>query len=97
MSMQSLNHLVARSIIDPEIVSIFSEGNISEILSDLEFSSNMRGKLSEIDAASWADFAVQAYRLVKTEEEEEQNNIVLPSPLEGLTHNTNWTDHEQVA
>ncbi len=57
----------------------------------------MKGKLSEIDAVSWADFAVQAYRLVKTEEDEKQNNIVLPSPLEGLAHNTNWTDHEQVA
>jgi hypothetical protein len=97
MSMQSLNHLVARSIIDPEIVSIFKEGKIGKILSDLEFSSMIRGKLTEIDAGSWADFAVQAYRLVKTEEEEEHKKIVLPSPLEGLTHNTNWTDHEQVA
>ncbi len=97
MSMQSLNHLVARSIIDPEIVSIFKEGRLGEVLNELDFSSNIRGQLTKIEAGNWTDFAVQAYRLVKTQEEEQQNNVVLPSPLEGLNRSKNWTDNEQVA
>ncbi len=58
MSMQALNHLVARSIVDPSVVSAFGAGDLDPILCDLGFSGELRTSLSGLQASSWAEFAV---------------------------------------
>lgn len=83
MSMQALNRLVARSIVDPSVLQAFGAGHIGQVLGELDFTPEMRLTLSSIEAVSWTDFAVQAYRTVKAAEKPVVR-IELPSPLEGL-------------
>jgi hypothetical protein len=96
MSMQALNQLVARSIIDPSIVQNFTEGTISGVLNELDFTHELREKLSQLSADTWAEFAVLAYRVVKSAEKV-PTAIVLPSPAEGLVVDKGQVDKEQVA
>ena len=67
MSMQSLNQLVARSIIDPGVVHAFAAGNLGDILSDLDFAPELQTRLCELRAETWAEFSVLAYRVVRAE------------------------------
>jgi len=83
MSMQALNRLVARSIVDPSVLQAFGAGQIGQVLGELDFSPEMRLTLVGIEAGSWTEFAVQAYRTVKASEKPAVR-IELPSPLEGL-------------
>ncbi|MBN1266234.1 MAG: hypothetical protein JXA25_12120, partial [Anaerolineales bacterium] len=78
-------------------VHLFGEGKIQTILDDMEFSPAMRDELVGISAVNWTDFAVQAYRIVKAADAATEQHIALPSPLEGLTRGTSWSDQEQVA
>lgn len=96
MTMQALNHLVARSIIDPSIVEMFSDGQLTEAMEGLDFTVATRTYLSELEVESWADFAIQAYRYVK-ESEEKLPLIELPSPLEGIVESDAARGDEQVA
>jgi hypothetical protein len=93
--MQALNRLVARSIIDPTVLQSFGAGRIGDVLSDLNFSPDMRRSLTSLQAESWTDFAVMAYRLVQAAEEPAVR-IELPSPVEGLLQEGR-ADEEQVA
>ncbi len=95
MSMQALNRLVARSIIDPTVLQAFGAGRIGDVLGELSFSPGLRRSLAGLQAESWADFAVMAYRMVQAAEEP-VIRIQLPSPVEGLLHEGR-TDQEQVA
>ncbi len=83
MSMQALNRLVARSIVDPSVLQAFGAGQIGQVLGELDFTPEMRGTLVGLDSGSWAEFAIQAYRVVKAAEKPAVR-IELPSPLEGL-------------
>lgn len=83
MSMQALNQLVARSIMDPGVLRAFQAGQIGEVLKDLGFGQELRERLTELQAASFAEFAVLAYRVVKATEQA-QVRPAFPSPLEGL-------------
>ena len=83
MSMQALNHLVARSIVDPSVTSAFAAGDIDPVLSDLGFNAELRASLLSLGAGSWAEFAVLAYRAVQAAEAPVVR-VQLPSPLEGL-------------
>jgi hypothetical protein len=94
--MQALNQLVARSIIDPGVVEAFSTGRIGEIVAELDFSTELCDRLSHIEADSWAEYAVLAYRYVKAAEEIAVR-IQLPSPLEGLLPGQDRAEDEQVA
>ena len=96
MSMQALNELVARSIIDPSVVTAFQGGSIEPILSELGFSSEMRQRLGAIKSGNFAEFSVAAYRMVKSAEAV-QPRIQLPSPLEGLIVDPRAGSDEQVA
>ncbi len=96
MSMKALNQLVARSIIDPAIVQAFSSGHIGDVISDLDLSPELVSELSSLEAETWAEFAVLAYRTVKAAEMDEIT-IDLPSPAEGLFPLRDDSDHEQVA
>jgi hypothetical protein len=96
MSMQALNQLVARSIIDPSVVHSFAAGSISEILCELDFTSELQEKLAKLKADTWAEFAVLAYRIVKTTEKKAAP-IELPSPAEGLISEDPCVGKEQVA
>ena len=96
MSMQALNHLVARSIVDPSVVSAFGAGDLDPILCDLGFSGELRTSLSGLKASSWAEFAVLAYRAVQTAEAP-VSRFQLPSPLEGLRRDSDVVGREQVA
>jgi hypothetical protein len=94
--MKALNSLVARSILDPTIVQAFNGGRIAEVLGDFEFSPEMRTNLASLDANTFAEFAVLAYRVVKAAEAAE-TEIRLPSPLEGLVPTQAAADEEQAA
>jgi len=83
MSMQALNRLVARSIVDPSILQAFGAGQIGQVLGELDFSPEMRRTLTGIESGSWAEFAIQAYGVVKAAEKPAVR-IELPSPMEGL-------------
>lgn len=96
MSMQALNQLVARSIIDPGVVSAFSGGRIGEVLRDLDFTPELRTRLSGLQASSWTEYAILAYRTVQAVAQPAPR-IKLPSPLEGLLRDTSRDDKEQVA
>jgi len=96
MSMQSLNQLVARSIIDPGVVQAFGAGHIGDILSDLDFSSELRGRLSELKAETWAEYAVMAYRVIRAAAQPAVR-IQLPSPAEGLLPSQVRADKRHVA
>jgi hypothetical protein len=96
MSMQALNHLVARSIIDPSIVQNFATGSISEILNELDFTSELQERLAKLKADTWAEFTVLAYRIVKATEKTVAP-IELPSPAEGLLSEDPFVGKEQVA
>ena len=96
MSMQALNQLVARSIIDPTVVHAFRAGRIGEVLTELEFSPDMRNQLEGIESNSWAEFAVLSYRAVKAAEVVAPR-IQLPSTAEGLFPTAAKSDQEQAA
>jgi len=96
MSMQALNHLVARSIVDPSVVSAFAAGDIDPVLCDLGFCPEIRSSLTSLKAESWAEFAVLAYRTVQAAETPAVR-CQLPSPLEGLRPSMDIVDREQVA
>jgi hypothetical protein len=98
MSMQALNRLVARSIVDPSVLQAFGAGQIGHVLGELDFSPEMRLTLAEIEAGSWTEFAVQAYRTVKASEKPVVR-VELPSPLEGLMQDREQkrADYGQVA
>ena len=83
MSMQALNQLVARSIVDPTVVQYFRSGQIRYDLAQLEFTPDLRAQLEGIESDSWAEFAVISYRFVKAAEMPAPR-IELPSPAEGL-------------
>jgi hypothetical protein len=94
--MQALNHLVARSIVDPSVVSAFGAGDIDQVLCDLGFSPELRTSLASLKAESWTEFAVLAYRAVQAAEVAPAG-LQLPSPLEGLRSSTDIVGREQVA
>jgi hypothetical protein len=96
MSMQALNHLVARSIVDPSVVSAFAAGDIDPVLCDLGFGAELRTSLTSLKAGSWAEFAVLAYRAVQAAETPAVR-FQLPSPLEGLRPSPDIASREQVA
>ena len=97
MSMQALNQLVARSIVDPTIVRSFRSGKIGDVLDELEFTPDLRAQLEGIESDSWAEFAVISYRFVKAAEMTAPR-IELPSPAEGLyPDERSQADQEQVA
>ena len=96
MSMHALNHLVARSIVDPSVVSAFGAGDLDPILCDLGFSGELRTSLSGLQASSWAEFAVLAYRAIQAFETP-VSRFQLPSPLEGLRRDADNLGREHVA
>lgn len=96
MSMQALNHLVARSIVDPSVVRAFAAGTLDDILADLAFAPELRAGLAAVRAETWAEFAVVAYRAVRAAEAP-VSRIQLPSPLEGLRPDADRAGREQVA
>jgi len=96
MSMHALNQLVARSIIDPGVVQAFSAGRIGEILAEFDFGEELRRWLSSLEATTWAEYAVLAFRAVKAAEVPAVR-IQLPSPAEGLLINRSRSEEEQVA
>jgi hypothetical protein len=96
MSMQALNQLVARSIIDPAILKTYESGQIEGVLAELHFSPALRKRLSGLEAENFAEFSLLAYRLVKASEESVRR-VELPSPAEGLLNAHDTSDREQVA
>lgn len=96
MSMQALNQLVARSIIDPGIVNAFGTGEFGDLIANYEFDSDVANRLLSLKANSWAEFAVLAFRVVKAAEVPAAR-IELPSPLEGLMSDQDQGEEEQAA
>lgn len=96
MSMQALNHLVARSIVDPSVVISFNAGRIADLLTEFEFTPEVRSSLTQLQANSFAEYAMFAYRVVKAADEADVR-IKMPSPLEGLLPSQDKSDREQVA
>jgi hypothetical protein len=65
-------------------------------LADLDFSADLRDRLSGLRASSWAEFAVLAYRVVKATEKATVR-VELPSPAEGLLPEQRKSGEERVA
>lgn len=97
MSMQALNKLVARSIVDPTVVQAFSNGSMTSVLDDYDFSAELKTKLTTIDCSNFTEFSVVAYRTVKAYEDAQKPRIDMPSPLEGLMDDRDRDSGEQVA
>jgi hypothetical protein len=98
MSMQALNHLVARSIVDPSVALAFSNGTVTSLLDNFDFSDELKTRLTDLHASNFAEFSILAYRTVKAVEEITQPRIQLPSPLEGLVDDRDQAaGDEQVA
>lgn len=97
MTMQALNKLVARSIIDPTVLQSFTEGTISSVLEEFEFSAELKDRLGTIEAPTFAEYSILAYRTVKADEDARKPRIELPSPLEGLLDERDRASGEQVA
>jgi hypothetical protein len=96
MSMQSLNQLVARSIVDPGVVQSFSSGNMTEILNEMELTPQLRSDLGHLEATSFVEFAIKAYRIVKAAEMKPLK-IELPSPVAGLMPDEGCVKGDQAA
>ncbi|TFH32759.1 MAG: hypothetical protein E4G99_12355 [Anaerolineales bacterium] len=96
MSMQALNQLVARSIIDPSLLKNYSAGRIDDVMAELQFKPELRKHLAGLEAGSFAEFTMLAYRVVKATEEPARR-IELPSPMDGLLDDQERSDREQVA
>jgi hypothetical protein len=96
MSMQALNQLVARSIIDPTILKNYAVGLIDDVIAELQFSPELRMRLAGLEAGSFAEFTLHAYRLVKASEAS-AHRIELPSPAKGLLEDQEQSDRGQVA
>ena len=96
MSMQSLNQLVARSIIDPGVVQAFRAGRIGDVLTEVGFTPDLQAQLTGIECDSWAEFAVISYRHVRAAEALAPR-LQFPSPLEGLLSAESQAGQEQVA
>jgi hypothetical protein len=94
--MQSLNQLVARSIIDPGVVQAFRAGRIGDVLADVGFTPDLQAQLNGIECDSWAEFAVISYRHVRAAEAQAPR-LQFPSPLEGLLPADSQAVQEQVA
>lgn len=97
MSMQALNKLVARSIVDPQMVQAINRGDITSVLEDFDFSAELKTRLGTLEAVNFTEFSILAYRTVKAVEEAQTPRIELPSPLEGLTDDRDQASGEQVA
>lgn len=95
MSMQALNQLVARSIMDTKVLESFNQGRIGEVLRQYEFSPELRQQMEGLNANDWTEFAILSYRVVKAAEVPARR-VVLPSPMEGLLPDDARSD-EQVA
>lgn len=96
MSMQSLNQLVAHSIIDPGVVQAFRAGRIGDVLADFDFSTELRDRLGELRAETWAEYAVLAYRAVRAAAQP-ATRIQLPSPAEGLLPEARGAEKRHIA
>ena len=96
MSMQTLNQLVSRSIIDPGVVQAFRAGRIGAVLDELGLTPDLRAQLAGIESDTWAEFAVISYRYVKAAEAQAPR-LQFPSPVEGLLPAAAQADQEQVA
>ena len=96
MSMQALNQLVARSIIDPNIVKSHAAGLLDDVITDYDFAPEVKKHLSGLDADSFAEFTLLAYRVVKAAEVPVRS-IELPSPVDGLFGDEDKSDREHVA
>jgi hypothetical protein len=94
--MKALNQLVARSIIDPGVVKNFHAGTMDGVISGFSFSAELRTQLMQIEAGSWAEYAVMAYRVVQAAEQPAVR-IELPSPVTGLIPHTGTAEEEQAA
>jgi hypothetical protein len=94
--MHALNQLVARSIIDPNIVQSHAAGLLDDVIGDYEFAPEVKKRLSGLEANSFAEFTLLAYRVVKAAEVPVRT-IELPSPAEGLFGKEDKSDREHVA
>jgi hypothetical protein len=83
MTVQALNQLLGRSTIEPAILEAFEAGRIDELLGHYGFAPEMRKRLGRLEAETFAEFALLAYRVVQ-EAEQVDELATLPSPTEGL-------------
>ena len=96
MSMQSLDQLIARSIVDPTIVQKFMSGQVDEMLGEMDFQPELTSHLCSLKADTFAEFAILAFRVVSASEVTTQR-IELPSPMDGLVSDSKDSGKEHVA
>lgn len=94
MSMRLLNQILGRSTIDSTIERAFTDGRIEELLTAYGFPARLSRELASLPAASFGEFATQAYQAVRLAEEAREER---PQPADGLCQTRPGKAHEAAA
>ena len=96
MSLKALNQLLGRSTIDPSVIEAYEEGRIDDLLTEYDFSPEIRRELRLAETDNFNQFAELAYQVVEAFTEA-SFRMQIPSPTEGLQPEELQADEEQVA
>lgn len=96
MTIRSLNHLLGRSKIDPIVEQAFEDRQIEKLLTEFNFSGELIETLSELEAASFDEYALLAYQIVSAAEDPDGQDD-FPWPSEGLPRDGVVSDEEKKA
>jgi hypothetical protein len=94
--MKALNKLLGRSTIDPTVSEAFEEGRMIDLLEEYGFSSEVIEQLRSVEAVDFNQFAELAFDVVERLSEDDQQ-VRIPNPMEGLQPGHSQAKEEQAA
>lgn len=80
---RSLDRLLGRSVVDPEVARAYEAGQIEGLLKGYDFPNQLRTELLDLETSSFKEFAAEAFRLASRWEGPEDTDPD-PWPTEGL-------------
>lgn len=80
---RSLDRLLGRSVVDPEIARAYEAGQVEMLLSGYDFPNQLRTELLDVEANSFKEFAAEAFKLAARWDGPEDTDPD-PWPTEGL-------------
>jgi hypothetical protein len=96
MTMKALDKLLGRSTIDPTVQEAFEEGRIVDLLNEYDFAPEVLKQLRNVEAKDFNEFAELAFYIVERLTEDDQQ-IRIPDPMEGLRPEKHLAKEEQAA
>jgi hypothetical protein len=96
MTMKALDKLLGRSTIDPTVHEAFEQGRIINLLNEYDFAPEVLKELQSVEAKDFNEFAELAFYIVERLTEDDQQ-IRIPDPMEGLRPEHCQTKEEQAA